>query len=111
VELLDLDPLRRAPNLSKFTRLATLLAGGEPAMLTVEYRERPEEAHCRLARLRLLERDIEASHVMYLDEPALWLRPRFAPAALPLLMGAPGADRPASFVEDTAWRRSAWPTS
>jgi len=103
VELLDLDPLRRAPNLSKFTRLATLLAGGEPAMLTVEYQGEPEEAHAGLARLRLLERDIEASHVMYLDEPAALAEAgALRRAALPLLMGAPGADRPASFVEDTA---------
>ncbi len=103
VELLDLDPLRRAPNLSKFTRLAPLLAGGEPAMLTVEYQGEPEEAHAGLARLRLLASEIGASHVMYLDEPAALAEAgALRRAALPLLMGAPGAERPASFVEDTA---------
>jgi FAD/FMN-containing dehydrogenase/Fe-S oxidoreductase len=103
VELLDLDPLRRAPNLSKFTRLAPLLAGGEPAMLTVEYQGEPEEAHAGLARLRILASEIGASHVMYLDEPAALAEAgALRRAALPLLMGAPGAERPASFVEDTA---------
>jgi FAD/FMN-containing dehydrogenase/Fe-S oxidoreductase len=103
VELLDLDPLRRAPNLSRFARLVPLLAGGEPAMLTVEYQGEPEEAQAGLARLRLLEREIGARQVMYLDEPAALAEAgALRRAALPLLMGAPGAERPASFVEDTA---------
>ena len=52
VELLDLDPLRAAPNLATFARMTPLLAGGERAMLTVEYQGSAEEARAGLGRLR-----------------------------------------------------------
>ena len=44
VELLDLAPLRAAPGLSAYARLAPLLAGEEQAMLTVEYQGEEDEA-------------------------------------------------------------------
>jgi FAD/FMN-containing dehydrogenase/Fe-S oxidoreductase len=103
VELLDLAPLRRAPNLKNYRYLAPLLAGDEEAMLTVEYQGSEDEARAGLARLRALAPDLGAHEVRYLaagDEAAE--AGALRRAALPLLMGAPGAERPASFVEDTA---------
>ncbi len=103
VEMLDLVPLRRAPNLATFVRMAPLLAGGEAAMLTVEYQGSPDEAHAGLARLRSLAGELNATQVAWLDDSdALAEAAALRRAALPLLMGAPGADRPATFVEDTA---------
>ena len=103
VELLDLAPLRRSPKLATYRRLASLLEGDEQAMLTVEYQGEPDEAHEGLARLRTLEAALGASRTAYLTEPAaLGEAAALRRAVLPLLMGAPGAERPVSFIEDTA---------
>jgi len=103
VELLDLDPLRASPSLSAYRRMAALLAGDEQAMLIVEYQGEPEEVADGLARLRALEPGLRARRAMALDEPAaMAAAAALRRAVLPLLMGAPGAERPASFVEDTA---------
>jgi FAD/FMN-containing dehydrogenase/Fe-S oxidoreductase len=103
VELLDLDPLRRALNLAKYTRLAPLLNGAEPALLQVEYQGEEDAARAGLARLRALHGELGAVRTMEFttahEVADAWALRR---AALPLLMGAPGAERPASFVEDTA---------
>jgi FAD/FMN-containing dehydrogenase/Fe-S oxidoreductase len=103
IELLDLDPLRRAPNLGTFRRMAPLLAGDDQAMLTVEYQGDEGGAWAGLARLRALTPVLGATTATWLEEPAaLAEAAALRRAALPLLMGAPGAERPASFVEDTA---------
>ena len=103
VELLDLDPLRRSPNLAAFRRMAPLLASDEQALLTVEYQGSEEEARAGLARLRSLAPSLGAAQVMRLEDPAsLGEAAALRRAALPLLMGVPGAERPAGFVEDTA---------
>jgi len=103
VELLDLDPLRASPNLAAYRRMAALLDGDEQAMLIVEYQGEPEEVADGLARLRCLEPSLGARRTMALDEPAAMAEAAaLRRAVLPLLMGAPGAERPASFVEDTA---------
>jgi FAD/FMN-containing dehydrogenase/Fe-S oxidoreductase len=103
VELIDLGPLRRSPNLAVYSLFAPLVSGDEEAMLTVEYQGEPDEVYAGLARLRSIERELGAERALALDDPA-----RLAEAAalrravLPLLMGAPGVERPAAFVEDTA---------
>ena len=103
VEFLDLVPLRRAPNLATYRRMAALLSGDDAAMLTVEYQGSEEEARAGLARLRALAGDLGATRVVWLEQPEdLADAAALRRAALPLLMGAPGAERPASFVEDTA---------
>ncbi len=103
VELLDLGPLRASPNLAAYRRLASLLQGDEEAMLTVEYQGEPDEVADGLARLRAMVPSLGARRSMELDEPeAMAEAGALRRAALPLLMGAPGAERPASFVEDTA---------
>ena len=103
VELLDLDPLRRAPNLRQFASLASLLDGDEQALLIVEYQGDDEEARAGLSRLRATLPGLGAAHVRWLDTAAgMAEAAALRRAMLPLLMGAPGADRPASFVEDTA---------
>jgi len=103
IELLDLEPLRAAPNLKAYALMAPLLAGSERAMLTVEYQGSEDEAHEGLGRLRAVAGGLGADRVEWLEEPAaLTEAGALRRAALPLLMGAPGAERPASFVEDTA---------
>ncbi len=103
IELLDLEPLRAAPNLKAYARMASLLAGSERAMLTVEYQGSEDEAREGLGRLRAAVAGLGADRVEWLEEPAaLAEAAALRRAALPLLMGAPGAERPASFVEDTA---------
>ncbi|MBN2204650.1 MAG: FAD-binding protein [Thermoleophilia bacterium] len=103
VELLDLDPLRASPNLAGYRRMAALLDDDEQAMLIVEYQGEPEEVADGLARLRSLEPGLGARRTLALDEPAAMAEAAaLRRAVLPLLMGAPGAERPASFVEDTA---------
>jgi FAD/FMN-containing dehydrogenase/Fe-S oxidoreductase len=103
VELLDLPPLRAAPGLSAYARLAPLLAGDEQAMLTVEYQGEEDEAREGLARLQAMVSSLGAVQVVYLtDAAALAEAAALRRAVLPLLMGAPGAERPAAFVEDTA---------
>ncbi len=103
VELLDLDPLRASPRLATYRRMAALLDGDEQAMLIVEYQGEPAEVADGLARLRALEPGLGARRAMALDEPAaMAAAAALRRAVLPLLMGAPGAERPASFVEDTA---------
>ena len=52
VELVDLVPLRAAPNLAAYRSMAPLLDGDERAMLTVEYQGSEEEARAGLSRLR-----------------------------------------------------------
>ena len=103
VEFLDLAPLRRAPNIATFRRMAALLAGDDAAMLTVEYQGSEEEALAGLARLRALAGELGATQEAWLEQAAdLAEAAALRRAVLPLLMGAPGAERPASFVEDTA---------
>ena len=103
VELLDLDALRAAPNLATFARMAPLLAGEERALLTVEYQGGVDEARAGLGRLRALAGDLGAIRLQWLEDPAALAEAgALRRAVLPLLMGAPGAERPASFVEDTA---------
>ncbi len=103
VELLDLEPLRAAPNLKAYARMAPLVAGTERAMLTVEYQGSEDEAREGLGRLRARVAELGATRVEWLEEPAaLAEAAALRRAALPLLMGAPGAERPVSFVEDTA---------
>ncbi len=103
VELLDLDPLRAAPNLAAFGRLAPLMAGEERALLTVEYQGSADEARAGLGRLRALAGDLGATAVEWLEDPAALAEAgALRRAVVPLLMGAPGADRPVPFVEDTA---------
>lgn len=103
VELVDLVPLRAAPNLAAFRRMAPLLAGAERAMLTVEYQGTDDEARAGLARLRAVAGELGASRVEWLAEPAAMAEAAaLRRAVTPLLMGAPGAARPQAFVEDTA---------
>ncbi|MCX6372760.1 MAG: FAD-binding protein [Actinobacteria bacterium] len=103
VELLDLQPLRAAPNLATFTRMAPLLAGEERALLTVEYQGSADEARAGLDRLRALSGGLAVSRLEWLeDKAALAEAAALRRAVLPLLMGAPGAERPVAFVEDTA---------
>jgi len=103
VELLDLDALRAAPNLATFARMAPLLAGEERALLTVEYQGGADEARAGLGRLRALTGDLGAIRLQWLEDPAALAEAgALRRAVLPLLMGAPGTERPASFVEDTA---------
>jgi FAD/FMN-containing dehydrogenase/Fe-S oxidoreductase len=103
VEFLDLAPLRRAPNLTAYRRMATLVDGPDAALLTVEYQGSDDEARAGLTRLRTLAGDLGATQVAWLERPdELADVAALRRAALPLLMGAPGAERPASFVEDTA---------
>ncbi len=103
VELLDLPPLRAAPKLAAYGRMAPLLGGDERAMLTIEYQGDEDEARDGLARLAAVAPDLGAVKMVELtDAEALAEAGALRRAALPLLMGAPGAERPASFVEDTA---------
>lgn len=103
VELLDLPPLRAAPKLASYRLMAPLVQGDEEAMLTVEYQGDEEEARAGLARLQAVAGELGAVRsVMLTDGAALAEAAALRRAALPLLMGAPGAERPASFVEDTA---------
>ena len=103
VELLDLEPLRSAPNLVVFGLMAPLLVGDEQALLTVEYQGSEDEARDGLRRLRSLLPELSVAETAWLEHPAALLEAgALRRAALPLLMGAPGAERPVSFVEDTA---------
>ena len=103
VEFLDLEPLRRAPNLERYRSLAALLEGADAALLTVEYQGSEDEARAGLARLRALAGGLGAAQTVWLEQAeALADAAALRRAVLPLLMGAPGAERPAAFVEDTA---------
>ncbi len=103
VEFLDLAPLRRAPNLAQYRSVAGLLDGVDAAMLTVEYQGDDDDALAGLARLRSLAGSLGAAQVVWLEQPqALADAAALRRAVLPLLMGAPGAERPAAFVEDSA---------
>ncbi len=103
VEFLDLAPLRGAPNLTQYRRLAAALEGTDAALLTVEYQGSDDEARAGLARLRALAASLGAAQVVWLeDAEGLADAAALRRAVLPLLMGAPGAERPAAFVEDTA---------
>ena len=103
VEFLDLAPLRRAPNVAQYRSVASLLDGDDAAMLTVEYQGDDDEALAGLARLRSLAGSLGAAQAIWLEQPpALADAAALRRAVLPLLMGAPGAERPAAFVEDTA---------
>jgi FAD/FMN-containing dehydrogenase/Fe-S oxidoreductase len=103
VELIDLEPLRGSPNLRRFTRLGPILGGEEPAVLLVEYQGTRDEGLAGLDRLRAVMPDLGVRLEIFFADPAevneAWELRR---ASLPLLMGAPGVERPASFVEDTA---------
>ena len=103
VELIDLVPLRGSPNLRRFTRLGPILDGDDPAVLLVEYQGTRDESLAGLDRLRAVVPDLGARVEIFFADPAeaneAWELRR---ASLPLLMGAPGVERPASFVEDTA---------
>ncbi len=103
VEFLDLEPLRRASNLERYRSLAALLEGADAALLTVEYQGSEDEARAGLARLRALAGGLGAAQTVWLEQAeALADAAALRRAVLPLLMGAPGAERPAAFVEDTA---------
>jgi FAD/FMN-containing dehydrogenase/Fe-S oxidoreductase len=103
VELLDLVPLRRAPSLAGYGRMAAMVDGADAALLTVEYQGSDDEVREGLERLRALAGGLGATQVVWLEQPAeLADAAALRRAVLPLLMGAPGAERPASFVEDTA---------
>ena len=103
VEFLDLAPLRRSPNLGQYRSVAALLEGDAAAMLTVEYQGDDDEAVAGLTRLRSLAGSLGAAQVVWLEQPrTLADAAALRRAVLPLLMGAPGAERPAAFVEDTA---------
>ena len=103
VELIDLVPLRGSPNLRRFTRLGPILDGDDPAVLLVEYQGTRDEGLDGLERLRAILSDLGVRAVTFFASAAevneAWELRR---ASLPLLMGAPGVERPASFVEDTA---------
>ena len=103
VELVDLVPLRAAPNLGAYPLMAPLLAGDERAMLTVEYQGSEDEARAGVSRLRGIAAGLGAARMQWLDQPAAMAQAAaLRRAVLPLLMGAPGAARPTAFVEDTA---------
>ena len=103
VEFLDLAPLRLAPNLARYRHTAPLLAGDEAALLTVEYQGGEEEARAGLSRLRALSDGLGVVQTVWMeDQETLAESAALRRAVLPLLMGAPGAERPAAFVEDTA---------
>lgn len=103
VEFLDVAPLRHAPNVTTFRGMAELLAGDEPAMLIVEYQGSEDEAIAGLSRLRSLAGGLGVVRQVWLQQPAeLAEAAALRRSVLPLLMGAPGAERPAAFVEDTA---------
>lgn len=103
VEFLDLVPLRMASSLTRYRHMAPLLAGDEAALLTVEYQGTEEEARVGLGRLRALSGDLGAVQTVWMEEPeTLAESASLRRAVLPLLMGAPGAERPAAFVEDVA---------
>ena len=103
VELLDMGPLRRAPNLRAYRLLTPLLDTTDEAVLLVEYQGDEGEARAGLERLRAVEKELGDSFALYFSTAAevaqAWQLRR---AVLPLLMGAPGPLRPTSFVEDTA---------
>ena len=96
-------PLRGSPNLRRFTRLGPILDGDDPAVLLVEYQGTRDEGLAGLERLRAILADLGARVETFFASAAevneAWELRR---ASLPLLMGAPGVERPASFVEDTA---------
>ncbi len=103
VELVDIELLRHVPALRAFASMAPLLAGEEQAMLIVEYQGDEEEALDGLGRLRTVMPELGAARTAWLDSPgALADAGALRRAVLPLLMGAPGAERPAAFIEDTA---------
>ena len=103
VEFLDLAPLRLAPNLARYRHMAPLLDGDEAALLTVEYQGSDEEARAGLEQLRSIAGSLGAIQTVWLEEAdTLAEAAALRRAVLPLLMGAPGAERPAAFVEDTA---------
>ncbi len=103
VEMVDLVPLRAAPNLAAYRRVASLLDGDERAMLTVEYQGTEEDARAGLARLRAVAGELGAVRAVWLEEAAAMAEAAaLRRAVTPLLMGAPGAARPTAFVEDTA---------
>ena len=103
VELLDLEPLRRSPNLSRYRSMAPLLDAPGAAMLTVEYQGAADEARQGVARLREVVAELDVVALMELGEAGLMAdAAALRRAVLPLLMGAPGVQRPAAFVEDAA---------
>jgi len=103
VELIDLVPLRGSPNLGRFTRLDPILRSGDPAVLLVEYQGSRDEGRAGLERLRRLLPELGATlEVFFADAAEVSEAWELRRASLPLLMGAPGVERPASFVEDTA---------
>ena len=103
VEFLDLEPLRRAPNLSQYRSLARCwTARTRPCSpwSTRGARRRPWPASRACARSPARW---GLSRSVWLEEPeALAQAAALRRAVLPLLMGAPGAERPAAFVEDIA---------
>jgi FAD/FMN-containing dehydrogenase/Fe-S oxidoreductase len=103
VELLDLVPLRGAPNLRRYRRLAPILDGEGDAVLLVEYQGSRDEALAGLQRLDHVVGDLPVGlHLSFAAEEEVDEAWQLRRASLPLLMGAPGVERPASFVEDTA---------
>jgi FAD/FMN-containing dehydrogenase/Fe-S oxidoreductase len=102
VELLDLVPLRAAPNLDRYRRMAPLLDSDAEALLTVEYQGTADEVRAGVDRLRRLAGHLGAVEVKYLlDRDSMAEAAALRRAVLPLMMGAPGVERPTAFVEDT----------
>ena len=102
VELLDLVPLRAAPNLANYRRMASILGSDAGAVLTVEYQGDADDARAGVERLRRLAPGLGATEVEYLlDEASMVEAAALRRAVLPLMMGAPGVARPTAFVEDT----------
>jgi len=102
VELLDLVPLRAAPNLVGYRRMASILDSDAGALLVVEYQGDADDARAGVDRLRRLSPDLGAVQVEYLlDEASMGEAATLRRAVLPLMMGAPGVERPTAFVEDT----------
>lgn len=103
VELLDLEPLRRSPNIGRYKGMAPLLDAAGEALLTVEYQGPPDVVREGLSRLRDVVPELNAQVWLELGDARLLAEAAaLRRAVLPLLMGAPGAQRPAAFVEDTA---------
>ena len=85
-ELIDLVPLRRSPNLRRFSRLAPILDGDDPAVLLVEYQGSRDEGLAGLERLRAVVARPGGEHRHLLRRPrrgerGLGAAPRLAAAA------------------------------
>ena len=116
VEFLDLAPLRRAPSIATFRRMAALLAGDDAAMLTVEYQGSDDEALAGLARLRALAGYLGAQQVVWLEQPeALAEAAALRRPSCRCSWEHRGPSAPRRSSRTPRWRRNgspaSWPTS